>query len=77
MKTLFSKILLAQVVTVVLALVVMSVITRISLNRGFVDYLERQETVVLHALAPVLEELYGSRGSWDFIRNNPRAWDRI
>ncbi|MBT8059275.1 MAG: HAMP domain-containing protein [Gammaproteobacteria bacterium] len=77
MKTLFSKMLLAQVITVVLALIVMSVITRISLNRGFLDYLERQETAVLQAMAPALEELYASQGSWAFLRNNPRAWDRI
>jgi hypothetical protein len=35
MRTLFSKILLAQVVAVVLALIVVTVITRISLNWGF------------------------------------------
>ena len=77
MKTLFSKIFLAHVVTIVLALVVMSVITRISLNRGFVDYLERQESAVLQALAPALEEIYANQGSWEFVRNNPRVWERI
>jgi two-component system sensor histidine kinase BaeS len=76
-KTLFSKIFVAQVIAVVLALLVVTVLTRISLNRGFVDYLERQETAVLRTLAPALEEIYQSRGNWDFLRNNPRDWERI
>ena len=41
MRTLFSKILLAQVVAVALALVVVTVITRASLNQGFKAFLER------------------------------------
>lgn len=51
MKTLFSKILLAQVVAVVLALLVVTLITRVSLNQGFKDFLERQEATVLQTLA--------------------------
>ena len=47
MRTLFSKILLAQVVTVILALAVVTVITRISLHRGLKEFLETQETAVL------------------------------
>lgn len=77
MKTLFSKILLAQVVTLVLALLVVMILTRVSLNRGFVDYLERQETSVLKTLSPALADLYQSRGNWNFLRNNPRDWERI
>ena len=52
MKTLFSKILLAQVIAVVLALLVVALLTRASLHRGFIDYLERQESVILKTLAP-------------------------
>ena len=76
-KTLFSKILLAQVITLVLALLVVMILTRVSLNRGFVDYLERQETAVLKTLSPALADLYQSRGNWGFLRNNPRDWERI
>ena len=60
MKTLFSKILLAQVVAVALALIVVTVITRASLNQGFKKFLERQEATVLQTLAPVLAEFYES-----------------
>ena len=41
MRTMFAKILLAQVITVVLALLVVMAITRASLSRGFIDFLER------------------------------------
>lgn len=77
MKTMFSKILLAQVMMVVFALLVVTVLTRVSLHRGFMDYLETQETVVLGTLAPALAGLYESRGDWNFLRNNPRDWERI
>jgi len=77
MKTLFSKILLAQVVAVVLALIVVTVITRASLNQGFKEFLERQEATVLQTLAPVLTEFYESNESWDSLRNSPQNWQRI
>jgi len=77
MRTLFSKILLAQVVAVALALIVVTVITRASLNQGFKEFLGRQETTVLQALAPVLTEFYESKESWDSLRNNPQNWQRI
>jgi len=77
MKTLFSRILFAQVVAVVLALLVVSGITRASLTRGFKDFLERQEATVLENVAPTLTELYERRGDWDFLRENPAAWPRI
>ncbi len=77
MKTLFSRILLAQVIAVLLALVVATAITRVSLNRSFKGFLETQEPNVLQALVPVFADLYDSRGGWDFLRNNPQAWQRI
>jgi two-component system sensor histidine kinase BaeS len=73
----FSKILLAQAITVVLALLVVAVVTRVSLHRGFSEYLERQEAMALNSLAPALADLYADRGSWDFLRDNPRAWESI
>jgi two-component system sensor histidine kinase BaeS len=77
MKTVFSRILIAQVVTVVLALAVMTAITRISLNQGFKDFLQQQENAVLETVAPVLTDIYAERGSWDFLRDNPVNWQRI
>jgi two-component system sensor histidine kinase BaeS len=77
MKTLFSKILLAQVVAVVLALLVVTVITRASLNQGFKAFLTKQEASVLENLAYALGEYYDSRGNWDYLANNSENWQRI
>jgi len=77
MKTLFSRILLAQVVAVLLALVVATTITRASLTQNFKGFLETQEPNVLQTLVPVFSDLYESRGGWDFLRENPQAWQRI
>lgn len=77
MKTLFSKIFLAQVITVVLALLIIALFTRFSLRQGFVDYLERQESMALKTLAPAIEELHDLRGGWAFLVDDPRAWQRI
>jgi len=76
-KSLFAKIMLAQVAAVVLALVVVMVITRLSLDRGFMDFLERQEGVVLNHLATALAEVYISQQGWDFLRERPDNWQRI
>jgi len=77
MRSLFAKILLAQVVAVALALVVVVIITRASLDRGFIDFLERQERGVLEHLAPVLAEHYAAQGSWEFLRNEPHNWMHV
>lgn len=77
MKTLFSRILIAQVVAVVLALAVVTVITRLSLARGFDTFLQQQETTMLQVIAPALTEFYESRGSWELIRDNPNNWQRV
>lgn len=77
MKTLFSRILMAQVVAVVLALAVVTVITRYSLNHGFATFLQQQETAVLGNIAPVLAELHGRQGGWEQLRANPDGWQRI
>jgi two-component system sensor histidine kinase BaeS len=76
MKTLFSRILLAQVIAVLLALVVVTVITRVHLGRSFKGFLETREPQVLQTLVPIFEELYQQRG-WRFLRDNPRDWQRI
>jgi two-component system, OmpR family, sensor histidine kinase BaeS len=77
MKSLFAKILLAQVVAVVLALCVVMAITRSSLDRGFIGFLERQEKAVLEYLAPALAELYSEQGGWAFLRDRPENWRRV
>jgi len=77
MKGLLAKILTAQVISVVLALLVMTIVTRISLHHGFMDFLDRQEADVLGTLSPVLADVYQSEGSWNFLRDNPSHWQRF
>ena len=77
MKGLLAKILTAQVISVVLALLVMTIVTRISLHHGFMDFLDRQEADVLGTLSPVLADVYQSQGSWNFLRDNPSHWQRF
>ncbi|MEE4216910.1 MAG: ATP-binding protein [Xanthomonadales bacterium] len=77
MKTLFSRILLAQVVAVVLALAVVTLITRASLNQGFKTFLHRQESTALQNITPALEDFYQKQGGWEILRENPNNWQKI
>jgi len=77
MKTIFSRILLAQGVTVLLALVVATTITRVNLSQSFKGFLETQERNILQTLVPVFADLYESGEGWSFLRDNPRAWQKI
>jgi len=77
MRGLLAKILAAQILSVVLALLVIVVATRVSLQQGFIDFLERQEAAVLDTLAPVLADIYEAQGGWDFLRDRPAYWQRI
>ena len=77
MKTLFSRILLAQVVAVLLALAVVTLITRYSLHHGFTRFLEQQESRVLERVAPVLSDLYARQDGWDRLRARPETWQRV
>lgn len=77
MRGLLTKILAAQILSVVLALLVIVIATRVSLQQGFLEFLERQEAAVLDTLAPVLADIYQAQGGWDFLRDRPFHWQRI
>lgn len=77
MKHLFFKILLAQVLTVVLALGAVSLITRANLDRGLKEFVRQQESAVLETLVNAMAEVYQSREGWGFLRKNPKSWERI
>lgn len=77
MRGLLAKILAAQIVSVLLALLVIVIAARVSLQQGFIDFLERQEAAVLDTLAPVLADIYLAQGGWDFLRDRPVHWQRI
>jgi two-component system sensor histidine kinase BaeS len=46
----------------------------ISFERGFLGYLNEQETQRLDILQPRLAGAYRQHGSWDFLRDSPRTW---
>ena len=77
MRSLLSKILLSLVISVVIALLVVVLITRISLSRGMVHFIEQQEAGQLEKLVPELAELYRQQGDWGLLRGNPRRWGRL
>lgn len=77
MRSLLSKILLSLVVSVVIALLVVVLITRTSLHRGMVHYIDQQETGQMEKLVPELVELYRQRGDWGLLRGHPWRWKRL
>ena len=77
MRSLLSKIQLSLVISVVIALLVVVVITRTSLQHGMVNYIEQQEAGVLERLAPELSELYQRQGDWGLLRGHPRRWGQL
>ncbi|WP_251977819.1 ATP-binding protein [Salinicola avicenniae] len=48
-----------------------------SLDQGFVNYLERSQATRAETLANALGEQWASRGSWQWLRDNPRAWQSL
>jgi len=77
MKSLLSKLLLALVGSTVLALLLVTVLSRVALQRGFVQFLEQQEERQLHNLVPELASLYRRSGNWDLLASDPRRWMRL
>lgn len=48
-----------------------------SLDEGFVNYLERSQSTRAETLANALGEQWTQRGSWQWLRDNPRAWQSL
>lgn len=77
MKSLLSKILFALIGSTVLALLLVTLLSRTALQWGFVHFLEQQEENQLHNLLPELASFYERRGNWDELANDPRRWMRL
>lgn len=69
-----TKLLLALLLVSVLAVLAMSVASRISFTRGFLGYLNEAGLERVETLQPVLADAYERHGSWEFLRGQPRAW---
>lgn len=77
MKSLLGKLLLALVGSTLLALLLVTVLSRLALQHGFVQFLEQQEERQLHNLVPELASLYNRSGGWDVLARDPRRWMRL
>jgi two-component system sensor histidine kinase BaeS len=77
MNSLLGKILLALLTSTLLALLVVSLIQRSILKRGFNDFLEQQEEVQLSYLVPELQDWYQRNGSWEDLKGDSRTWLRL
>ena len=69
-----TKLFLAVLVTGILVTLAMGVAAHISFTRGFLGYLNDQGIERAENLLPTLSAAYKARGSWEFLRGNPRAW---
>ncbi|MBM7129689.1 sensor histidine kinase efflux regulator BaeS [Dyella mobilis] len=61
----------------VFAVLAMGVAARLSFDRGFLGYLSEQEAQRMESVASSLTAAYREHGSWDFLRENPRAWFEV
>ena len=71
---LIHKLLIAMFACTALVLVLITLVTRAGVGRGFVDFLQQQERGQLQLLVPDLVEWYGDRGNWDELASHPREF---
>ncbi len=48
-----------------------------SFDRGFINYVNRQQLSEMETLLPRLAEAYSRHGNWRFLRENPRHWRQL
>lgn len=71
---LIHKLLIAMFACAALVLVLITLVTRASIGRGFIDFLQLQERSQVERVVPELVNWYSDRGSWDDLVSNPREF---
>ena len=71
---LIHKLLIAMFACAALVLVLNTLVTRASIGRGFMDFLQHQELSQVELVVPELVNWYGDHGSWDNLATNPREF---
>jgi two-component system sensor histidine kinase BaeS len=71
---LIHKLLIAMFACTAMVLVLISLVTRASIGRGFEDFLHQQERNQIELLVPELVEWYSGHGNWDGLASNPREF---
>ena len=74
---LIHKLLIAMFTCAALVLVLMTLVTRASIGRDFMDFLQHQERSQVELVIPELVDLYRVHGSWDVLAGNPREFNRL
>jgi two-component system sensor histidine kinase BaeS len=74
---LIHKLLIAMFACTALVLLLVTLLTRASIGRGFVDFLQQQERNQVELLVPELADWYSERGSWEALSDNPREFRRL
>ena len=69
-----SKLFVALLFTVILAVLATSIAARIAFMKGFVGYLNEQESTRVRALIPLLTQEYRRNGSWRSFWEDPGIW---
>jgi len=69
-----AKLFLSMLTMSAIAVLAMSIGSRISFSRGFLGYLNEQGVARIEALRPTLIAAYERNGSWNFLRGDPRSW---
>jgi two-component system sensor histidine kinase BaeS len=70
---LFLALLSATIIVVIVALV----LTRLSFNRGFLDYVNAVEDERIAAVAETLTGIYAETDSWSTLLRDPRRWKDV
>jgi len=71
---LIHKLLIAMFACAALVLVLITLVTRASIGRGFIDFLQHQERSQVELVVPELANWYSAHGSWDDLASNPREF---
>jgi two-component system, OmpR family, sensor histidine kinase BaeS len=72
-----AKLFLAMLAVAIFAVLAMGIAARWSFDRGFLGYLSEQEDARMQSIATSLTAAYREHGSWEFLRDNPRAWFEV
>ncbi len=73
----WHKLFLALLAAILIVTVVALLLTRISFNRGFLDYVNRLESQRIDAMAIEVAAIYKESGSFDLLLNNRNRWHEL
>ena len=71
---LIHKLLIAMFACAALVLVLITLVTRVSIGSGFMDFLQQQERNQVELVVPALVNWYSKHGQWDELTDNPREF---